>query len=336
MNTETEYFCRKTCVNCLPVLIAAFLLIVSSATFAQTPTPATAEAYVERGNLLFKYGHLDLAIADYTKAIELKPTLPDAYNNRGLVYNWQKKWEPALADITKAIQLSPQNPLYYKNRAAAYSTINTDMALQDLAMAIKYDSKDASTWYERGLLRARRGSSSDYLISIGDFSEAIKLRPDYAEAYKNRGDSYRQDHKYDLSIADYTKAIQLRPNFSDAYSGRARAYKLKYDFEPAIADMTKAIQLQPKIGLYYYERGEIYMKRAGGDKMTDYSGGKRPDMASVELAIADFTTAIQLRPDAVKFMTRARAYCISNRKDLAAADEQKATELGAKSLTRCQ
>lgn len=336
MLTETDHCYRKTGAGYLPNLVTALLLIISIASISASQTVATAEAYVERGNQLFKYGYLDQAIADYTKAIELKPTLPDAYNNRGLVYNWQKKWQLAIADLSKAIQLSPQNPLYYKNRAVAYSSVNLDLALADLAMALKYDPKDASTWNAKGLIRVKNGSGSGYLFSIDDFSEAIKLRPDYAEAYKNRGDSYRQGQKYELSIADYTKAIQLRPDYSDAYSGRARAYKLKYDFEPAIADITRAIQLQPKVGLYYYERAQIYLKRSGGELITDYYGGKRPDIASVELAIADLTTAIQLRPDTAKFITRARAYCLLGRKDLAAADVQKATELGAKNVTNCQ
>lgn len=336
METEIEHRFGRSAISYVPILFAAVLLIISIVSSVPAQTEVTAEAYVERGNTLFKYGYLDQAIADYTKAIEMKPTLPDAYNNRGLVYNWQKKWQLAIADLSKAIQLSPQNPLYYKNRATVYTNVNFDSAMNDFAMAIKYDPKDASTWYERGVVRAKRGWSSDYLSSIDDFTEAIKLRPDYPEADKNRGDSYRHDHKYDLSIADYTKAIELRPNFADAYGGRAGAYKLRYDFENAIADITKGIQLQPKVGLYYYERARIYLEKAGGDLITDYSGGKRPDMPSVELAIADLTTAIQLKPDAAKLITRARAYCLSNRKDLAAADEQKATELGAKYVTKCQ
>lgn len=337
MNTETECFYRKTCVNCLPILIAAFLLILSGATFAQPQTPATAEAYVERGNQFFKYGYLDQAIADYTKAIELKPTLPDAYNNRGLVYNQQKKSILAIQDLTNAIQLSPQNPLYYKNRAVAYGVLDWVKAMTDLDAAIKLDPKDASSWNERGLLytKGTQGSNNS-TRSIEDFTEAIRLRPGYAEAYKNRADSYRELWKFDLAIADYTKAIELLPNYSAAYHGRSEAYRLTNETDLAIADSTKAIQLQPNFAQYYFRRARHYLQRSGGELPNFYTAEKRPDPGSVELALADVNTAIRLAPnDGDLFVLRARAYCLLNKKDLSNADYETAKKLGSRWTTKC-
>jgi len=62
---------------------------------------------------------LDGAIADLTKAIELKPDFADAYNNRGIAKHakgegWPtgdsrrtKLLDGAIADLTKAIKLKP-------------------------------------------------------------------------------------------------------------------------------------------------------------------------------------------------------------------------------------
>ena len=43
-----------------------------------------------------------MAIADYSKAIELNPDFA-AYNNRGNVYNRQGKYTQAISDFNKAI-----------------------------------------------------------------------------------------------------------------------------------------------------------------------------------------------------------------------------------------
>ncbi|NJQ97090.1 MAG: hypothetical protein HC784_04175 [Hydrococcus sp. CSU_1_8] len=41
-------------------------------------------------------------------------------------------------------------------------------------------------------------------------------------------------------MADFTKAIELEPNYADAYSARGRVYSVLLDFPRAFADFTKA------------------------------------------------------------------------------------------------
>jgi tetratricopeptide (TPR) repeat protein len=48
--------------------------------------PETAEAYNNQGEVKRIKGDLDGALADYNKAIELKPEFAAAYNNRALVW----------------------------------------------------------------------------------------------------------------------------------------------------------------------------------------------------------------------------------------------------------
>jgi tetratricopeptide (TPR) repeat protein len=63
------------------------------------------EADFHRGNAYRDKGDNDRAIADYTHAIELKPTFAAAYYSRGLVYSKQGETDRAIAGRTRAIQL---------------------------------------------------------------------------------------------------------------------------------------------------------------------------------------------------------------------------------------
>ena len=83
-----------------------------------------------------------------------------------------------------------------------------------------------------------------------------------AEFHLTRGEDFAGGHEYDRAIADYTTAIQLKPDYAEAYNDRGFAYYLKGEGERAIADYTRAIELRPDYPKAYNSRGVVYM--AGG------------------------------------------------------------------------
>ena len=85
-------------------------------------------------------------------------------------------------------------------------------------------------------------SKGEIDCTIADFTKAIALNPDDANAYCGRGDAYQSKGDYDCTIEDFTKAIARNPDDANAYFGRAYAYQSKGDYD--IADLTKAIALQ--------------------------------------------------------------------------------------------
>ena len=82
--------------------------------------------------------------------------------------------------------------------------------------------------------------------AIVDFTEAIRLNPDSAEAYVNRGVTYAKKKEYDKAIADYTEAIRFKPDDAKAYVNRSLAYNKKGDKAKVSADRSKAKELPDK------------------------------------------------------------------------------------------
>ena len=123
----------------------------------------------------------------------------------------------------------------------------------------------------------------DYDNAIKDYNTAIQLKSDYANAYYNRGNVYNKKGKYDSAIKDYGMAIQLGSDDPHIYYGRGVVYNRKGDFERAIEDFNKMIQFKPNDADAYYERGGSYYNKGAFD-----------------LAIDDFTTVIRLTPDRIQ------------------------------------
>jgi tetratricopeptide (TPR) repeat protein len=81
---------------------------------------------------------------------------------------------------------------------------------------------------------------------IHDYTEVIRLDPEYADAFYNRGVARRLKGDYDGAIADYSEAIRLDPGYaSECLSLRADARQAKGDLEGANADKAEAHRLEP-------------------------------------------------------------------------------------------
>ncbi|MFM6097655.1 MAG: tetratricopeptide repeat protein [Dolichospermum sp.] len=84
--------------------------------------------------------------------------------------------------------------------------------------------------------------------NIDDYNLAIKINPNDADAYHNRGNV-----RYDLgdkqgAIDDYTQAIKINPNYAQAYYGRGFVRNELRDKQGAIDDFQQAAKLYQQQG----------------------------------------------------------------------------------------
>jgi Flp pilus assembly protein TadD len=78
--------------------------------------PKDYRALNNRGNEYEKRGHHELALADYNRALEIRPDFAIVYINRGNVRQKMGEYEKALQDYNMAIELKPHSDMAYNNR----------------------------------------------------------------------------------------------------------------------------------------------------------------------------------------------------------------------------
>ncbi|MDB9348060.1 tetratricopeptide repeat protein, partial [Nodularia spumigena] len=183
--------------------------------------PKNPNLYNEKWGILYDLKRYVEAEAAINEAIKLSPRAA-FYTNRGLNYSEQKKWELALADYTKAIQINPEAALPYNNRGILYSEQKKwELALADYNQALQINPEYADAYNNRGILYS---DQKKWELALADFTKAIQINPEYAQAYYNRAILYSEQKKWELALADYNQALQINPEYADAYNNRAILY----------------------------------------------------------------------------------------------------------------
>ena len=193
--------------------------------------------------------------------------------------------------------------------------------------------RTAADYMNRGLMFALRG---DFDIAVDDFTDAIKLNPNLAVAYVQRGKALiarrlPKQNRYSLdgeftfawvfntldtggddderAIADFSKALELNPNLAVAWNYRGRIHRERGDTEKAMADFNQAIRREPNYAFAYSNRGAT--QEDDEKALDDYTRaielnpglyiayanrGNRYIYADPDRAIADYTAALAINP----------------------------------------
>jgi tetratricopeptide (TPR) repeat protein len=129
---------------------------------------------------------------------------------------------------------------------------------------------------------ARGGANcerSEFDLGIADLDEAIRLVPDFPQAYRDRALCRMGDGEAVAALADYGKAIALAPRTPGFLRERARLYNWTGKHDQALADYDAAIALAPRFNAAMDERAKTLF-----------------DLGRYDAAAAQFTTVIGLTP----------------------------------------
>jgi tetratricopeptide (TPR) repeat protein len=224
--------------------------------------------------------------------------------------------------------------------ASAQQAADEQKAAANSAPAVQETELTAQQWFERGL------SATDPEQKMRSYGEAIRIYPDYAEAFRNRGIVRHSLGDLKGAIEDYDGAIRLRGDDFHAFHNRGVIRDKMGDREGAQQDYNKAIRIKLDLAKPLLERG-IESRRRGLFEGAvrefneairlnpDYAeayfnrGKTRREQGDVERALRDFNEAIRLKPDfADALYSRASVLEKKSLFRAAVADYQKYLDLG--------
>ena len=128
------------------------------------------------------------------------------------------------------------------------------------------------------------GASNAGLMQLGpainNYKQALQIKPDYAEVYRNIGDVLKDSNDLRGAIDSYKQALKIKPDFAEAYNNMGVALQDMGDLNAAIDSYKKVLKIKPDYAKAYYNMGNTLN-----------------DKGDLEAAIESYKHAIKIKPD---------------------------------------
>jgi tetratricopeptide (TPR) repeat protein/O-antigen ligase len=156
----------------------------------QIPAKTSAESYILQGNIYQKQRQYEKAVAEYVKALKLKPNNPLIYHNMGLAYFYLQNHALAEEYFKKALALKPAIAESNSMLGQIYLLKEDDRsALYYFESAVRFNPQLKDAQFSIGAIYLRLG---DYDRAIASFQEVVRIDPQYAPAHYNLGTIYME------------------------------------------------------------------------------------------------------------------------------------------------
>jgi protein O-mannosyl-transferase len=201
-------------------------------------------AFSNLGSYLLVRGNVDEAIADFRRALELRPDQSNDHNNLGKALQAKGRRAEAMGEFQTALRISPNDsPAENNIGAALLETGELDDAIEHLLKAVENRPRNAEAYINLGnaYLQKREIDSA-----IAAYSATLELPYDHAETHYSLGNAFRQKGDLDDSVLHYRLALELRPDYADAHNNLGNALRQQRKIAEAIREYEAALNYQPK------------------------------------------------------------------------------------------
>ncbi|XZF16081.1 tetratricopeptide repeat protein [Chitinophagaceae bacterium MMS25-I14] len=216
--------------------------------------------YYNRTLCLAHLEHYSESLKDLNKALELKPDEPVYWSELGSVHYLMNNYNAALTAYEHALKLGDHTWHTYSDYFETLADVNRYERLiseskkleRHISMPFPGEDGAEDVAFYTGLAYHQTG---DWNNALRWYNEAIRLSPDYAGYYNNRGDVLRNMKKYSEAILDFNKSIELAPDQSAYYYVRGIQYLELRAYAQALKDLVKAESLGDTDKELYLSKG---------------------------------------------------------------------------------
>ncbi len=146
-----------------------------------------------------------------------------------IIANYEDKYVPKLTE--RFPELAEEAPIETTGENSNPPPYASELSDSELA---------AAAFFSIGCLLSEGGKSEKALSA---YDTAIRLQPDYAAVYNNRGNIKSGLGSHDAALDDYDEAIRLNPNFMNAYINRGIVKLGLNDIDEARSNLQTALTL---------------------------------------------------------------------------------------------
>jgi protein O-mannosyl-transferase len=222
--------------------------------------PACWMAYNNLGNIYTMNGAMDKAVANYQKALEIKPEYSEAQYNFGNALLKIGRTDEAIFHYRKSLEIKSDFAEAWNNLGNALlktGQINEAKACYEKALSINQNYVDAHT--NIGVLLVKTGQNDE---AIAHYQKALDINPNYGEAHFNLGNVLLKTGHSDEAIAHYRKSLEIKPGNDEAHCSLGILLAENGQTNEAITHFQKAIEINPNNDEAHYNFG-ILLAQSG-------------------------------------------------------------------------
>ncbi len=167
-----------------------------------------------------------------------------AYHTAGMIYLDENDVEQAAKFLNKGESLMPP---FVRNGRANFFMDQSHPGGESVAAAAMLRADSTEAVYSPDYLLANFEDHEQWDRAIGAFTADLQQNPSNAEACFHIGNCFVGKTDYAAAITWYTKAIDNRPNYAEAYFNRGICRRAMKQEQQGIADLLKARELDPMV-----------------------------------------------------------------------------------------
>lgn len=299
-----------------------------------------AASLSNRALVLLRQGNSEEGLKLINSVLETHEDHVPAWLTRSLIHLELGKFEQALSDARQGLSLSPENlqaallvarghrgleqhqetleflgslpedlqaepELVLERGYTHWLTKNYEAALRDVEAVLGERPEFVQAWYNRGLVA---GMTNDDAGAIEAFTRALELNPQYTNAWYFRASSHERLGHIEEAVADYTRLLELKDSDIDALLARGRLLRQLGKSAKADEDFARVTHAD---NASHGARAEASFLRALCAE----------DAGDLEQALAHLALSIELRGDVSgPYRERARIYSRMDRMQEAEQD----------------